>query len=195
MSLLLISGGIDSAAIAFAFRPKHALIVDYGQRPFAGELRAAQQICARLEMTLHNIRCDLSGNARGIMFGNVKSNDLRAPSPEWVPLRNFILAGIAGNLSARLGAGEVLIGSVKSDQIHADGKRQYINKIREIMDMDESQVEFKAPFLDFESHEAVEISQMPTELLWLTHSCHLSEVACGHCRGCHKNFATKAYFH
>ncbi|HMN26199.1 MAG TPA: 7-cyano-7-deazaguanine synthase, partial [Ignavibacteriaceae bacterium] len=42
--LLLFSGGLDSTALLFLLKPDKALLIDYGQKAFEGELRAAQQL-------------------------------------------------------------------------------------------------------------------------------------------------------
>ena len=41
---ILLSGGVDSSAIAFLERPQLAIVVDYGQLPAVGERRAAHAI-------------------------------------------------------------------------------------------------------------------------------------------------------
>jgi len=43
--LLLLSGGIDSVAIAAWKRPEICLTIDYGQRSARAEIRSSMQVC------------------------------------------------------------------------------------------------------------------------------------------------------
>ncbi|WP_157463940.1 7-cyano-7-deazaguanine synthase [Deinococcus pimensis] len=53
---LLLSGGMDSVAIAFWRRPTHAFTVDYGQLAAQGEIDAAASVCGTLGITHHVLR-------------------------------------------------------------------------------------------------------------------------------------------
>lgn len=49
-TVLLLSGGLDSAALAAWIRPALTLFVDYGQKPRDAEARAARAVAAHLNL-------------------------------------------------------------------------------------------------------------------------------------------------
>ena len=48
----------------------------------------------------------------------------------------------------------------------------------------------RAPAIELTASELVRMSGVPSELLSWAHSCHVSEYACGLCRGCQKHYST-----
>ena len=63
--LLLLSGGMDSIALAWSLRPKLSLTVDYGQLPAKGEIQAASAVCAELGLAhrVLTLDCNSLGSA------------------------------------------------------------------------------------------------------------------------------------
>ena len=53
----------------------------------------------------------------------------------------------------------------------------------------EGNIRVEAPAINLTSKELIEISNIPSSLLFCAHSCHKSSVACGQCRGCNKYIA------
>jgi 7-cyano-7-deazaguanine synthase len=86
---LLLSGGMDSIAIAFWKRPSIAFTIDYGQLPAIAEVRAASAACAELKIEHHVIRTDLRALGSGDLAGAAPSPI--APVSEWWPFRNQML--------------------------------------------------------------------------------------------------------
>jgi len=72
---LLLSGGMDSIAIAFWKRPDLALTVDYGQLSADGEIQAAEAVCKSLsiphEIITVNCRSLGSGDLSGKLAASV----------------------------------------------------------------------------------------------------------------------------
>ena len=66
---ILLSGGMDSSAIAFMERPQLAIVIDYGQMPAGGERRAARAVAKRLNIPLETIEIDCSFLGSGDMAG------------------------------------------------------------------------------------------------------------------------------
>jgi 7-cyano-7-deazaguanine synthase len=119
--VLLLSGGLDSTALAALFRPTMCLVIDYGQRSATGELRAAGAVCRALSLALSTLTLDLGGLGGGLL-----KNDLAipgAPSPEWWPYRNQILVTAAASIALQEGLSQVLAGTVVGDGArHIDGQ-------------------------------------------------------------------------
>lgn len=62
---LLLSGGMDSIAIAWWKRPDIALTLDYGQQAANAEIKAATATCEALGIEHHIIRIDCRSLIRG----------------------------------------------------------------------------------------------------------------------------------
>ena len=86
-------------------------------------------------------------------------------------------------------AEEVLIGTVKSDNLHADGSGNFVRSLNDLLAMQEGGLRLAAPAIGLDSTELLVRSGVSLELLGWTHSCHTDNFACGHCRGCSKHLA------
>ena len=185
---LLLSGGMDSTAIAYWRRPEIALTVDYGQRPVAGEIRAASAVASALGIAHHVIRADLSALGSGDMAGTDAL--LVAPVPEWWPFRNQMLVTLCAMKAVGLGVKHLLIGCLATDGRHADGRPEFVAALGSLLREQEGGICLEAPAIGMTAAELVRTSGVPTEILSWSHSCHVAEYACGQCRGCRKHYET-----
>ncbi|MDZ7654290.1 MAG: 7-cyano-7-deazaguanine synthase [Burkholderiaceae bacterium] len=117
---LLLSGGLDSLAIAHWLRPELAVTIDYGQLAAAAEIVAATQICRTLGIDHHVVSVDCRALGSGDMAG--RRPVALAPASEWWPYRNQLLITLAAMWAIPRGVGQLLIGTVASDGSHADGR-------------------------------------------------------------------------
>lgn len=185
-SLLLLSGGVDSAAVAAAYKPSAALFVDYGQRPAAGERRAAREVSAHLGLQLHEAGIDLAAFGSGLLSPTGRNLSV-ASSPEWFPYRNQFLITVAAATALALGHDEVWIGLVAEDrQRHADGTGSFVRMIDELLALQEGAVRLLAPAHTIHTAALLDQADLPGWLLDRTISCHVSTVSCGECPGCLK---------
>lgn len=186
--LLLLSGGIDSIALAYWEKPEYAITVDYGQRAARAEFRAAAEICSELNITHEGIQVDCRGIGAGIMSSNSQHvlPELNLP-PEWWPFRNQLLISIVAARAIVLGAKQLLIGTVLSDRRHKDGSPEFILTMNRLLEIQEGSIQLLAPAQGMTSFQLVQKSDIPTEILAWAHSCHKGNVACGECPGCIKN--------
>src|SRR5438552_1313960 len=120
---LLLSGGMDSVALAYWKRPTHAYTVDYGQAAFQGEYRAAAAIAKALGIEHHSIHADCSSLGSGDMSGKVASK--HAPVSEWWPYRNQLVVTLTAMRALDDGIEELMVGSVRSDSSHVDGTPEF----------------------------------------------------------------------
>jgi 7-cyano-7-deazaguanine synthase len=182
---LLLSGGIDSTAVAFWKRPAIGITIDYGHVAAEAELYAASTIARALGLSHKVIRVDTGQLGVGLMAG---TQQLRiAPSAEWWPFRNQLLITLAAMFSIKEGCSELLIGSVSSDERHADGTSIFLKRIDELIALQEGNLRLIAPAMAMSSEELVSVSGVPLSVLAWCHSCHRGNQACGGCRGCQKN--------
>jgi 7-cyano-7-deazaguanine synthase len=189
MRLLLFSGGMDSTAIAYWQRPDVCLTVDYGQRPAAGEIRAAKALSEVMGLRHDVVRVDLSKLGVGPLAGKEPSEIGRAP--EWWPYRNQMLITIAGMRFVSEGLHEILLGAVATD-VHADGRAPFLRAIDRVLSLQEGGVRVTAPAQKLSPRSLIEESGIPHDLLGATFSCHVMATPCGACRGCEKHAATLA---
>jgi 7-cyano-7-deazaguanine synthase len=182
---LLLSGGVDSVALAYWKRPEIAITVDYGQRAAVTEISVSRHICELLGVVHHVVTADCSSLGSGDMAGAAPLAN--APVSEWWPYRNQLLATLAGMKALAIGASELMLGSVSSDNIHVDGTAKFYETLSALMAMQEGRLMVSAPALDLTTAELVQSSGISRDLLAWAHSCHTSPLACGDCRGCYKH--------
>lgn len=184
---LLLSGGLDSLAIAYWLRPEHAVTIDYGQLAAAAEVVASAEVCRALGIDHHILTVDCRALGSGDMAG--RRPDALAPASEWWPYRNQLLLTLAAMWAVPFGIQQLLIGTVASDGSHADGRAEFIAGVNALLGCQEGALQVRAPALALSTVELLRLAQVPMALLSWAHSCHKAEVACGNCRGCNKYFS------
>lgn len=185
-SLLLLSGGLDSTSLAALVRPKHALVLNYGQRPADAEAKAAQAVANEFGIELHRANLGIADFGSGILASGGDSL-ADAPSPEWWPFRNQFLATAASVCAMRLGLDRVILGSVRSDGArHYDGTADFYEKLDALVSAQEGGIRIDAPAVNLSTEELVLQAALSERTLSLTTSCHRSNLPCGTCPGCWK---------
>ena len=190
MKVLLFSGGLDSTAIAYALRPDSLLFIDYGQIAAGGELAAATQIAHRLEIPIEMKQIDCRILGAGDMAGNTP---ISSSIPEFWPFRNQLLVTAAAMAYYKIASLQILIGTVKSDSVHTDGRPEFIQKMNELLGC-QADIKVLAPACEMETAALLKFSRVPLSILSWAFSCHRGTVACGQCRGCIKHFAALATY-
>lgn len=185
---ILLSGGMDSIALAYWKRPGVAYTVDYGQVPAAGEICAANAVCDALDIRHRIIRADCREIGSGDMAGGNPSG--LAPVSEWWPFRNQLLLTLAGAAAIADGVGELIFGAISTDSVHADGRLEFFERISALIGFQEGGIRVTAPAIELTSVELVRKSGVPLSILAWSHSCHVAALACGTCRGCVKHAET-----
>lgn len=186
---ILLSGGMDSIALAYWMHPEVAITLDYGQRAAEAEIAAASQVANILGMEHHIIRVDCSSLGSGDLVGTTPITD--APITEWWPYRNQMLVTLALMKVIQLGVDELMVGSVKTDAQHSDGTREFYEHLSELVAMQEGGIQVTAPAIEMTTVELVKQSGIPENILMYAHSCHTSNHPCGRCHGCTKYMYVK----
>lgn len=188
--MLLFSGGVESTALAFRHRPDLLLSVNYGQRPVEGELRAASYLADKLGLPHEVVTADVGALGAGDMAGRVKAGHA-AVSESW-PFRNQFLVTVAAMACADRSLREIMVGTVASDRVHADGTPAFLAAIDALVRCELPNARVTAPAIDMTTVDLVRASGVPEGLLRWTFSCHREAVGCGQCRGCAKTLETFA---
>ncbi|WP_424681012.1 7-cyano-7-deazaguanine synthase [Frateuria sp. YIM B11624] len=183
---VLLSGGMDSSALAWWIRPEVAITIDYGQLAAEAEIRASAAVCRELGLSHTVVSIDCRSLGSGDMAGG--EPDVHAPCSDWWPYRNQLLATIAGMRAIALGVDRLLVGTVASDGSHADGRPGFFDRIDSLMAFQEGGLRVLAPAIAMSTSELIRVSGIPASSLAWAHSCHKANVPCGQCRGCNKYF-------
>lgn len=188
---LLLSGGMDSVAIAWWKRPDLAITVDYGQKAAGAEKLAAGQVCRELGIAHEVISVDCSSLGSGDMAHTAP--DAHATTSDWWPYRNQLLVTLASMRAISCDVKVLHIGTVKSDgESHLDGTPRFVELVDGLMQYQEGGLRIVAPAIGMTTAELVRLAEVPPGLLAWSHSCHKANVSCGECRGCYKYLATYA---
>lgn len=186
---LLLSGGMDSLAIAWWKRPDLAITIDYGQKAAGAEKVAAGEVCKVLGIAHEIVTVDCSSLGSGDMAH--AAPDAHATTSDWWPYRNQMLVTLASMRAISRGVQCLLIGTVKSDgESHLDGTPTFVEKMADLMRYQEGHLEISAPAIGLTTAELIKEAGVPPSLLAWAHSCHKADIACGDCRGCYKYLAT-----
>ena len=113
-------------SIAWWKRPDLAIFVDYGQKPAAAERDAGAAACGAMDIPHKTVWADCSALGSGDMAGSTPSP--QAPVPEWWPFRNQLILTLAGMAALRLGAKQLMIGTLSTDGMHADGLPEFVER-------------------------------------------------------------------
>lgn len=182
---LLLSGGMDSIALAFALHPDLAITIDYGQQAASGEIRAASAVCAALNFRHLIVHADCRALGSGDMAGTTPIS--LAPTSEWWPYRNQLLITLASAAALHEGMTSVAIAAVSNDGFHADGRRAFFEAMNHVLELQEGRLVLEVPAIQDTTVSLCRRVCVPLEILAWAHSCHVSDYACGRCRGCNKH--------
>lgn len=183
---ILLSGGMDSVALAFWKRPQIAFTVNYGQLGAEGELRASRIISQELNIQHEIISVDCRQLGSGDLTGIPQLQN--TPTSDWWAFRNQLLLTLAGMKCLALGVRTLMFGSVKTDSF-IDSSPDFFDKIGALFAIQEGNIEIIAPAINLTTTELIKTSGIPNSVLAWSHSCNISDYACGHCRGCIKYLA------
>lgn len=189
-SVLLLSGGVDSAALAALLRPAHCLSIDYGQRPAMSEKSAAQAVAAALGLPFATLAVDCRAVGAGLLADEGSVSRVEAPT-EWWPFRNQLLITLAAAWALRhTQADTVVLAAVAGDgDRHRDGSAEFFTALDNALTLQEGQMHVVAPASSLSSNDLISLAGVGLDILGWTHSCHRSDTPCGHCPGCAKRSA------
>jgi len=184
-AVLLLSGGLDSTALAAILRPGLTVFVDYGHKPRDAEARAAGAVAAHLGLPFVKVHLPLGELGGGLMHDDVSIPG--SPSPEWWPFRNQFLATAGAAVAFRRGFARVALASVRGDgDRHIDGSEEFFRQLNTLVKLQEGGLEVTAPAINATTVDLLRAAKADRALLGWTVSCHRSNEPCGDCPGCWK---------
>lgn len=187
---ILLSGGMDSIAIAYWKKPDIAITIDYGQKCADAEIKSAAFVARELNMDHHIIRIDCSSLGSGCLHGTEPLPI--APSPEWWPYRNQLLVTLACMKAISLDVKTIFVGSVKQDgDRHKDGTKEFYSLLSSLIEYQEGGIKIEVPAAELTTSEIIRKYKVPLYLILHSHSCHTSNIPCLDCPGCVKNHSVR----
>ncbi len=199
LSIVLVSGGLDSAvaaAIAARQGPVAFLHANYGQRTQRRELAAFNALADHYKIE-KKLVVDLAylaaigGSALTdpeieMPVGNLEKEGV---PDTYVPFRNAQLLSIAASWAEAIGAGSVYIGAVEEDSSgYPDCTEDFFkafNKVVEAGTRPETCITIKTPLIHLTKKDIVTQGAELNAPLELTWSCYRNDqVACGLCDSC-----------
>jgi len=176
-ALVLVSGGIDSAAALWWARERYrsiALSYDGADRP-RGEVRACRAVTRRA----------------GVPLVRVPAPYLRQEASGYIPARNLVLHSIAMSVAESLGAAVVVAGHNRSDaEIFSDARPAFFARLERL----NGGVRILLPFARLTDAQVIREAArrgVPLELTW---SCYRNGDRpcrrCSACRGRIESFRT-----
>jgi len=193
VKVLLLSGGLDSTAIAAMTRPDHCLNIDYGQVAARAEERASRHIAGLLDLPFTSIQVPAGDVGGGLMTGagEPAASPVAATAPEWWPFRNQLLITIAAAWGVVRGFDTVQVGTLVTDgDRHADGTRAFLDAVDHLLGLQEGHMRVDAPAATMTAVELLHSSGVSEAVLGWTHSCHRANSPCANCPGCIKRAET-----
>lgn len=187
-TVVLLSGGLDSAVTLAMHPDADCLTVDYGQR-HRREIDSARKVAA------HYGAAHTVATVDPILFkGSALTDDIKVPdghaeSPDatYVPARNTVLLALAAAYAESIGARKIVIGANADDAAgYPDCRSSYIQAFRDVLLQGTiGHVWVAAPLLGFTKVGVLALAtelDVPVELTW---SCYAGmDVPCGTCGAC-----------
>jgi 7-cyano-7-deazaguanine synthase len=176
VTVLLLSGGVGSAAVAAWRRPQRAIFIDYGQ-PAAGRAKAASAaIASYLGIEWEELAVDLGPLGVGGLTGR--------DAERW-PYRNQLLITMAAVRAQKLGERVIMLGSVRDDDaIHDDDSSLFYRRSDQLLRLQQGGLRIVVPALGLTRDELVAASGVSSVVLDLTYACEQADGPCGRCAGC-----------
>ncbi len=191
-ALVLLSGGIDSAAALYLTKQEYNEIytmnIIYTQT-YDSEAEAARKLATEAQVKDH-----LSIYLPFFKDLEIRYRPLRSStvSPDYVPARNIIFYGIAAAYAETLGAGRIIFGSNADDAKELpDARQNFIQLMNELVKAGTRAgsegvfIEIANPLIELSKTDVLRLAAKLKVPLQLTWSCYENaKTPCGKCRGC-----------
>ena len=202
-AISVLSGGLDCTVSTGAFAGDyeiHAITFNYGQKAFKREVKAAKEICRKMNWThevidlpwLANISTSSLNTSEDIPEVSFDDLDDLEKSSEtagsvWVPARNMVFTSIAVSYAESLGAEIIIVGwDAEEAATFPDNSKEFLNTFNELIDVGSpDKIRIEAPAIDLDKEEIVRLGFEVGAPMELSYSCYKGgEKHCGVCESC-----------
>jgi 7-cyano-7-deazaguanine synthase len=189
-SLLLMSGGIDSTALAYQLKNDDAnfdvLHFNFGQNASTPEFTSVKKVCGKLDINydiidMPDIR-NIFNSSKNALF-----TVLPNPGKHVLELGTLLIFTHALLYARKNNYSKILIGFSKLDAEYSKEYSKeflvYLSNISRMAGYEDIQIE--APFIEMGKHEIINIIKNEKELIDFSWSCvYDGDKPCGYCQAC-----------
>lgn len=202
-AISVLSGGLDCTVSTSVYAKDyeiHAITFDYGQKSFERELKAAQEICEKMNWSHEVIdlpwlsRISTSSLNTSEDIPEVSIDDLddlnksrETASSVWVPARNMVFTSIAVSYAEALGAEIIIVGwDAEEAATFPDNSKEFLDAFNELIDVGSpDKIKIEAPAIDLNKEEIVKLGVDVGAPMELSYSCYKGgDKHCGVCESC-----------
>lgn len=205
-AISVLSGGLDSTVATSCYvndYDVHAITFDYGQKSLNQEIKSSKEICDHFGMK-HTV-IDIKWLAKlGSSSLTNSNNDIPHPNFEdiddidvsedtansvWVPGRNIVFTAVATSFAEAEGAQIIMVGWDKEEAAtFPDNSKEFLDSFNELIAIgtkSSEDIEIKAPLIDLNKKEIVELGKKVNAPMDISYSCYTGEdEQCGLCESC-----------
>lgn len=202
-AISVLSGGLDSTVATDFYKDKYdicALTFDYGQKSLDMEIKSSIAICKKLNFKhtilplkwLGNLGNSALTNNEAIPSLNIEElNDEtkceNSADKVWVPGRNIVFTAIATSFAESIDAEIIIVGWDKEEANNfPDNSKEFLNSFNQTIAIGtKKDIEIKAPAIDLNKKEIVELGNKLKTPMELSYSCYDGkDKHCGVCESC-----------
>lgn len=202
-AISVLSGGLDCTVATSVYAKDyeiHAITFDYGQKSFERELKAAREICEKMNWSHEVIglpwlsKISTSSLNTSEDIPEVSFDDLddiekssKTASSVWVPARNMVFTSIAVSYAESLGAEIIIVGwDAEEAATFPDNSKEFLNAFNELIDVGSpNKIRIEAPAIDLDKEEIVKLGVEAGAPMELSYSCYKGrDKHCGVCESC-----------
>ena len=202
-AISVLSGGLDCTVATSAYAEDyeiHAITFNYGQKAFERELKAAKEICAKMNWA-HNVidlpwlagistsSLNTSEDIPEVSFGDLDDLERSSETAEsvWVPARNMVFTSIAASYAESLGAEIIIVGwDAEEAATFPDNSKEFLDAFNELISAGSpDEIRIEAPAIDLNKEEIVKLGVEVNAPMELSYSCYKGlDKHCGVCESC-----------
>ena len=202
-AISVLSGGLDCTVATSVYSKDyeiHAITFNYGQKAFQREVKAAKEICEKMNWTHEVIdlpwlsKISTSSLNTSEEIPEVSLDDLDDPDKSsetaisvWVPARNTVFTSIALSYAESIGAEIIIVGwDAEEAATFPDNSKEYLEKFNELIGVGSpDNIKIEAPAIELDKEEIVKLGVEVGAPMELSYSCYKgSDKHCGVCESC-----------
>ena len=202
-AISVLSGGLDSTVATCVYADDydiHAITFDYGQKSVEREIKASKEICEKMgfKHTVIDLKwlskistSSLNTDEEIPSLDEDQLDDLekckQTASSVWVPGRNVVFTAIAVSFAESEDAEIIIVGWDKEEAAtFPDNSKEFLESYNDLIEIGSPKnIEIKAPAIDLDKDEIVQLGKKVNAPMELSYSCYKgSENHCGVCESC-----------
>lgn len=202
-AISVLSGGLDSTVATCVYADDydiHAITFDYGQKSVEREIKASKEICDKMgfKHTVIDLKwlskistSSLNTDEEIPSLDEDQLDDLekckQTASSVWVPGRNVVFTAIAVSFAESEDAEIIIVGWDKEEAAtFPDNSKEFLESYNDLIEIGSPKsIEIKAPAIDLDKDEIVQLGKKVNAPMKLSYSCYKgSENHCGVCESC-----------